>query len=254
MADRPPFQKKLEKLELRKEELTIKNNEYLRQITALQYNKIDSAERSVTDKVLRLACFWNNSKRYMEPGEASMSIEGWFQFFDTNRPRMESRYNAITLSEECKKMLLEQQQKRIEEQKQRQKLEQNLRLVTQTLKINELGIYNCDQLRRLTRPVTVDAAYKDRSGNTVKPDFIFVIDSEFNGVLRYDGSYGYSPTHFAYSPSSSNTLIAFTEAGDAYIIKAPEFRIATGSTKKKIDLVLTKIQNITGKEQLLALF
>lgn len=190
-----------------------------------------------------MKCFWEKNRAYMTAKELSMGTDAWFQYFDKNKNPMAERYTALTISRECAE--------RARLQQEAVKMRNNAKALTQSLQISNLGIYNCDQIARLQEPVIVNMSYRDQDGHKVKPVFIYVVDSKINGILRYDASFNYSPFHFAYSPKSENTLLAFA-GDDSYIVSAAEFRKTMQSGQDYF--TLRKVEKIASKEDLAAQF
>lgn len=195
-------------------------------------------------------CFWDRSKEYMTAAETSMGLEEWLRYFDENKETMATRYASIGIENEClrlAKTASEKQQKLIFANR-------NAQAVTKSLKISSLGIYNCDQIERLIDPLIVDAQYRNEKGETIKPVFIYLVDSRINGILKYDGYMRYSPSHFAYSPYSENTLLAFDGEGGSYIIKSDDFRKAVENPAGMKAFTMKKIENLDRREDLQAMF
>jgi hypothetical protein len=197
-----------------------------------------------------MLCFFNRSKNYMTTEEQAMEIGDWLQYFDANTDAMKMRYEAISVDTECQKFAAIA----VENQRKIVTAGQNARTVTQSLKIGRLGVYNCDQIDRISEPLIVDAKYQDEHGNNITPIFIYLVDSRINGILRYDGYMNYSPTHFAYSPKSDNTLLAFDGEGGSYIMKSDVFRDVTATRAGVKTFVMKKIENIESKGKLRELF
>lgn len=189
-----------------------------------------------------MKCFWEKNRAYMTTKELLMTADAWFQYFDKNKKLMDKRYQDLTLSPECTA--------RVRQQQQAIKMQQNAKALTQSLSISNLGVYNCDQIARLQEPVIVDMGYRDQDGNKVKPAFIYLVDSKINGIMRYGGG-EYTPFHFAYSPKSENTLLAFA-GDDSYIVSAEEFRKTTESRSGYF--TLKKVEKMETKEDLAAQF
>lgn len=85
--------------------------------------------------------------------------------------------------------------------------------IIRSLQLDGMGVFNCDQIQRLTDPVVAKARYSKEDGSAVKTKATYIIDNRINGVLRYDGYMGYSPAKIAYSPGSDNILITIKEDG-----------------------------------------
>ena len=89
--------------------------------------------------------------------------------------------------------------------------------------LSSLGTYNCDALQRLQDPVNLYVDYKDSKGQPLRPVVAMLIDSKINGIMRYDGSYGFSPYRIAYSPRSVSRMVLVDVAGKAYLVKPETF-------------------------------
>jgi hypothetical protein len=115
----------------------------------------------------------------------------------------------------------------------------------QKLSISKLGVYNCDQIKQLQRPVEVQAFYVNAKGEKIEPLVIYVIDSRINGMMRYDGYMGFSPYKFKFSPTSNNTLIAIDEHGKSYYYSPEKFK-SINVTGEKITntFMLEKLENM----------
>lgn len=193
-------------------------------------------------------CFWEQSKTYMTPDEQELTLQDWIAYFDNNKALMNQRYTRLENSTEC----LELYKKRadanrlaFENQKKVSLATTNANWLTRSLSISTLGIYNCDQIQRLQNPVEIFAEYKDENGTEIKPLFIYLLDSKFNGIIKYDGYNNYSPYRFAFSPSSKNTLLAFDGNGDSFIFESEKFKsIQTSGTYLEHLFILKKIENL----------
>ena len=205
-----------------------------------------------------LNCFWNNSITFMSEKETQLSITDWLDYFEKNKATMQSRYEAITFSKECEKQFVENQRLQKIQDENQQKITtvySNANELTKSLNISNLGIYNCDQIARLKNLIIINANYLNEKGETVLPVFIYLVDIELNGILKYDGNYGYSPYHFAYSESALNTLLAFDESGNSYLINNQDFVTMTSKIiDKNVTFFMKKIDKNENKETVLNLF
>lgn len=84
--------------------------------------------------------------------------------------------------------------------------------VCQALSIMKFGIYNCDQIRRISNPVEVYALAKTPSGNTRNASQMFVIDRKRNQVFSYYSQPG-TAVSIAFGRNAENRLIAIDADG-----------------------------------------
>ncbi|MGK4568837.1 OmpA family protein [Flavobacterium sp. 3HN19-14] len=241
----------IEKQEKFKTQLLKTNGELAEAVKKLELSKITSTPQDTISRAWmnKYYAFWDKSKIFMTGTESQLSVTEWLNWFDIHKPEMLQRYKNFDINKYC----AEENRKMKIRQQEMNTASQSAGAVVQSLKISKLGIYNCDQIARLENPVIVTAKYKTENGETLNPVFIYVIDSKINGILRYDGNYGYSPERFAYGSASKTTLLAFDGNGGSYILNASDF---TKSLKGKSSAVLTmkKIENISSREALANLF
>ncbi|MEC4050994.1 hypothetical protein OX284_016280 [Flavobacterium sp. SUN046] len=231
--------------------LTIKNN--VDKINA-NYKKY---KLDVKGKELQMKCFisdfWKIEKAYMPAEELAMSEEEWVAYFDTHKKELMDRFVAKKGCPEYEKCDKVDKEILIKRKDMNQAVNASAAVVKK-LSISALGVYNCDQIRRLENPVEVIASYSDEKGGVIEPVFIYVVDSRLNGILRYDGHYGYSPYRFAYSPTAKTVLLAFDKKGEAYIYNAKQFEaLKFEGSKFKHNFSLTKIGMLEDQEALSAL-
>lgn len=204
-----------------------------------------------------LFCFWDKSKSTMPTNETTMKFEEWLKEFDANKPEMLKRYIELKQNpqyEYCEKVAIqkEEMRKRFEEvKKQQESADKNASNILKSMSISNLGIYNCDQIKTLSNPVEVLADYKDKNGKKIEPLFIYLLDNTLNGVIRYDGYMGYSPYRFAFSPTSTNTLIAIDDKGTAYIFSSDKFKSIDIKRKQLYHtFILDEIENLKSRNDL----
>ena len=250
-------QNRIKKFKRNKDKFIKKNEEVTKILNDIE-NQKSRLKDTLTGNMSRNAikCFWEKSKDYMTSDEAKLPIQDWLNYFDKNKEVMLNRYSTLQISDDCKKQTLQkfEAQKKIEENREfTQKANNAAKELNQSLQISKLGIYNCDQIQRLQNPIEIFANYTDEKGNELNPVFIYLLDSNFNGVIKYDGYNGLSPFRFAFSPQSRNTLIAFDKKGDSYIYKSDKFSgINLTGAYKHHDFVMTKIENLKSIDDLKA--
>jgi hypothetical protein len=84
--------------------------------------------------------------------------------------------------------------------------------VTRSLSISGLGIYNCDQIRRLQTPIARINKLKILADSfEVTPNMVYVIDSKINGVLTYYGGLG-----VALNENNTKAIVAVDGNGNVF--------------------------------------
>ena len=113
----------------------------------------------------------------------------------------------------------------------------------QSLSLGGMGIYNCDQIQRMKKPVEIFAKYKTADNNRVKAKSAYIIDKKNNSVFQYDGSYGYNANKIAFSKSNDaeNMLLAVNEDGSVAVYGVVEFKRSDFKNKEHFDFIVTKI-------------
>lgn len=95
--------------------------------------------------------------------------------------------------------------------------------VVQALTISGMGVFNCDQVKRLVKPVqAVAAKVKTGIGVVVIPFIVYVIDKARNMVLTYTGNGG-SGVPITYGKDATNSLMMVDGNGDLYLSGEEEF-------------------------------
>ena len=113
----------------------------------------------------------------------------------------------------------------------------------QSLSLGGMGIYNCDQIQRMKKPVEIFARYKTSDNNRVKAKSAYIIDKKNNSVFQYDGHYGYSANKIAFSKSddAENMLLAVNEDGSVAVYGVADFKRNDFKNKEHFDFLVTKI-------------
>lgn len=204
-----------------------------------------------------LFCFWDKSRQLMDSAEKTMKFETWLKYFDEHKPEMLNRYSSLKSGAKyqyCLDLVSKKQEFEMRQQKANAMTSTANKVaseVVQSLSIAQLGIYNCDQLMRLNNPVEVFADYVDTKGKQLEIVIIYILDQTLNGMLMYDGHYGFSPYRFAYSPSSRTSMIAIDEYGNSYVFSPKSFgEIVQAKLKNKYTFKLTKIEKLSSREKL----
>jgi hypothetical protein len=244
--------KKIVRLRSKIDNLKLQKAQYEKALAELEPQlPLDQSRGFTTAKLQEMLCFFNNSATYMSDAEKSLSKSEWFKYFDANKAIMLLRYQNLktNIADECRKAAVAYNEK----QRAIASATENAGSLTKSLSISTLGIFNCDQIARLQEPLIATATYQTSDGKTFDPVMIYLVDSNINGIIRYDGYNGYNPNHFAYSAISNTTLLAFDGKGGSYIINAADFRKAVSYPKNAV-FQMQKIKNIDSKEELAAMF
>jgi hypothetical protein len=193
----------------------------------------------------------------MDSAEKTMELDTWLKYFDEHKPEMLNRYSSLKSGTKYQYCLDLVSRKQEFEMRQKKAAALNVTAnniafeIVQSLNISQLGIYNCDQILRLNNPVEVFADYVDTKGKQLEIVIIYILDQTLNGMLMYDGHYGYSPYRFAYSPSSRTSMIAIDEYSNSYVFSSKSFgEIIQTDLKNKYIFKLTKIGKLSSREKL----
>lgn len=93
--------------------------------------------------------------------------------------------------------------------------------VVQTLQLSGMGVFNCDQTRRLVKPVNAVTKVVKAAGVAVVPFIIYVIDKARNMVLTYSGNGGGVP--ITYGQNATNQLLMIDGAGNLFSTDNAQF-------------------------------
>lgn len=223
-------------------------------------NKMKSSEMLKSSLISKkglldsLFCFWDKSKKYMSPEEQLLDFDKWIAYFDNNRALMRQRYLPLRKDSSyvfCRQMVqkqieMENKQKATKDLINKKENVAKTNNIFQSLSIQSLGVFNCDQIYRLREPkITILADYLDDKKNNVDIILIYIIDDALNGILRYDGYNNLGPSVFVCSAASHNTLIAFDEKFNAYIVRPDKFVVKTSGI---YTFTLEKLSDVKSKE------
>lgn len=126
-----------------------------------------------------------------------------------------------SLKTACYNMIAEAQRKALEAQKLQE-------YVKEYFSVDKLGIYNCDQITRLTEPVTITAGYTNEKGDALRLVKIQLVDRQINAILEYNGYNGLSPYKFAYGKHADSMLLGYDADLNAYYCENDEFSRISG--------------------------
>jgi hypothetical protein len=130
--------------------------------------------------------YWTMLKQQMTPAERVMSFQDWKSY--CNDYAKNEQRNVLTSAAEGISII-------------------------RSLELDGMGVFNCDQIARMSNPVVANASYKKEGGKEVETTVTYVIDNRMNGILRYDGYKHMSPSRIAYSSASRNILVTIQNDG-----------------------------------------
>lgn len=115
----------------------------------------------------------------------------------------------------------------------------------QSLTLDGMGVYNCDQIMRIKDPVEIFASYQNNSFKKLSPSATYIIDKKINAVLKYDGYGGFDSEKIAFSKSENaeNVLITINSDGSMGIYKSEDFKKNIFKNKSKFDFEITEINS-----------
>ncbi len=86
------------------------------------------------------------------------------------------------------------------------------------LNIESFGVYNCDQIYRLSERVSIKAKYLDVNGLEIADLHVLsLIDLQYNGAFSFD------PGNFICDANGQNVLALFTKKGELYLLEKDDF-------------------------------
>ena len=101
--------------------------------------------------------------------------------------------------------------------------------LTDYFSIQNMGMYNCDQIARLKNPIQITASYVDKAGKALAIFKIQLVDKQINSILEYNGYMNLGPYKFSYGRDAENKLIAYDTDGKAYYCEDSEFKKISGA-------------------------
>jgi hypothetical protein len=159
------------------------------------------------------------AKEYMSGEEKKMSYDQWLSYYEQI---IANELLAVSTSQATSSNLV------------------------QSLSISGMGIYNCDQIQRISYPIEVFASYKS-SATDKKLDIstTLLIDKKKNAVFQYTGAYGYKPSKIVMSGSKNaeQILVAVKSDGGIAIYTTENFKGVNLEDKKKFEFVVNEIDS-----------
>lgn len=151
---------------------------------------------------------YDRTIKHMDETESAMTRRQWYQYVLQENIRY---YNAMNPSAG------------------------SINAVYQTLQISGMGIYNCDQVRRLTNPVTKVLKTITTNAGAIVPAVVYVVSKTANMVLSYfQGSRG--GIEFSYGKKDVNSLVAVDKEGMVYVVDEEDFPNMAEAGRDRVDM------------------
>jgi hypothetical protein len=159
-----------------------------------RYKKMREARlQGVAKRMMQLFYFARYAKLFQPEAEECMELKDWLLYFEKNRPAMKTRYDSLARLDLMRDPALAQKfvvqwnknttRKIVQVLSQAGPMPGN-RALTETLQLTGFGLYNCDQIYRLSRaPQYVDAVYRNDAGERIKPRSVEILDWESSMFL-----------------------------------------------------------------------
>lgn len=181
-----------------------------------KYKKVlENRQTTFDQKVASHQKHWKDFLYYSKPFrrayEHCMGNKRWMAYFDMNHGEtMEPRYERLVKVEphaDSIAKLLNTGSLPIAAPSPSGVLSQGLRL-------NGFGVYNCDQVRRLGNRVEILANYKDEKGDVLDAESLYIIDYELNTAMSFD------PYAFKVNSKSKTAVFIVDKRGKSFLVDA----------------------------------
>lgn len=107
--------------------------------------------------------------------------------------------------------------------------------VYQALRVRGMGIYNCDQVRRLTHPVTKMLKTISTTAGAIVPVMVYVVSKTANMVLSYYQN-GRGGIEFSYGRKDVNNMVAIDQEGNVYVVDEEDFPAMADAGHNKVEM------------------
>ncbi|HEY4797778.1 MAG TPA: hypothetical protein VII99_01765, partial [Bacteroidia bacterium] len=134
---------------------------------------------------------WRAAKQKMTTEEKQMSFGDWKTYVEAKREDEMASINASAATSSS---------------------------ITRSFSIDGMGIWNCDQIRRLKNPVQIMAEYTNERGEPVSATATFIVDKNLNGLLQYYNG------PVAFSKTAETVLIAILPKGEIGVVMPDYFK------------------------------
>ncbi|MES2515185.1 MAG: OmpA family protein [Bacteroidota bacterium] len=118
--------------------------------------------------------------------------------------------------------------------------------------INSLGMFNADRVKSIKDPETINATYKLKGKQQeLKIIQIYLNIENLNGMIMYNGSYGYGPYHFVYGSKDKTVMIAVDEKFNSYFISPASFsECIAKKVGDQVTFILSPAKDLQTKQNL----
>ncbi|MGI9158255.1 MAG: hypothetical protein ACR2K1_00735 [Saprospiraceae bacterium] len=153
-----------------------------------EYKRLrDKRQNELAEKIMALKGFIQMAPMFQKESEWCMDNADWIEWFYQNLPAMRVRYDALVRAgipedeEVARRTYAQWLEKLMEFQKNRGAWARAKAAKTNnfafTLQLSGFGMYNCDQIFRLSRRLEfVNAVFQDESGNLIQPSALSVVE------------------------------------------------------------------------------
>jgi len=155
---------------------------------------------------------YEQARKAMSSTEKSMTLEEWIVY---NKQIVENYKVALNNSKVTSNNLI------------------------QSLSLDGMGVFNCDQIQRIKQPVEVFASYKNSNSKELAPSVAYIIDKKINGILTYSSN----KIVFSESNEAQNVLITLDLDGSVALFKSEDFKKNKFRNKGKFNFEVTEINS-----------
>ena len=111
--------------------------------------------------------------------------------------------------------------------------------IVKGLKISGFGVYNCDQIYRVSKPASITAKYIDKDGVEINSGILLsMID------LNYNGAFSFHPKRFQCNLEGNNVLLLFTAESQMYLLEKGEFEKMQIKSSGEYTFVLKNVTDL----------
>lgn len=152
---------------------------------------------------------WKFAKKSMTPEELALSQEEWSDYVKDKQKEEQASINTVGASSSN---------------------------IMRSFSVDGMGVWNCDQIKRLNNPVQVAASYVNEEGKPITATATYIVDKKLNGVLQY---YGNEP--IAFSKTAETVLIAIKANGEIAVALPEYFKGKQFSNNKSYTFTLKEL-------------
>jgi hypothetical protein len=114
--------------------------------------------------------------------------------------------------------------------------------IYQALTIMNFGVYNCDQLQRIEKPIEVNAIAYLPGGEQEQASQMYIIDKNHNQAFSYRGTPG-NAIHIAYGADAKNKLIVVNSDGSVSVADEDAFNTKTTDADGNTHFATTRMSD-----------